>query len=777
MIAYRLHRPAMLLQSFKSALRNLLRHRQNAFIIILSLAIAFAFSNLLLAFLLHELRTDSFHPKKDRIYRLLSDDPFGDDRYQRYTIQSVAQFLKEHYAEVEAVCTISTLRAKGIRTVSSLSRYDDVQLVQTDSSFFQLFNYPVVEGHLAPTPLAGIVLTEALARRVLNEPPYLGQVVEMYLDSVSHQLPVVAVVAPQAENTQLRFDGIVMGNYLGEKYGGVSLLLVREGTDVAGLADKMNRNDAMPSIIGPGKLAYSLELYNESYFDGDTVQPFEQSRSSLLVQVCGMVIGLLFFSAGFNFITLLVVGLLHRKKEIGLRKVLGASRRMLGATVGTEVGLYVVVSWGISVLLTGLLLPYFNTAFETTLTVSYLTQLRVLTVAIGAILLVGLLTTGYLSHYLWTLNTIKLLSEQVHARLRMNRGLFTLQFLIATTLIVCSSVIVQQMRYIQSKPLGFNRELLELRAPDEETSAQLAVLKNRLLQHSSVPHAALSTGNPVSGNWLVRYELEEGEFYSPYQMSGDEDLIETLGLTVVRGRSFQLGNPTEKVINETFARHFNMDDPIGEKVPGTEDRIVGVVSDFNVVSLKKEIPLFILSYREDLPRLLVDASFTPLSELLPVLQSAWKAVYPNDPFEYQLISDQLLAQHHEDTFFYRIVISFTIASILIGCFGLYGIASFTSQQRTPEIGIRKVLGASVSNLILLLSKDYFRQLLIAFAVAIPVANYFMNDWLQSFVYRIDITAWLLLSPGMLMLLIALLTISTQTLRAATRNPVDSLRDE
>ena len=768
----------MLLQSLRSTLRNTLRHRQNAVIIILSLTIAFAFSNLLLAFLLHELGTDSFHTKKDRIYRLLSSDPWGDESRLRYTLREAAQFVEDRYPEVEAVCTISPLNTDGITTLGSAQAFDEIQLLEADTTFFRLFDYPIIEGSLTTSHREeGVVLTETAARQLLGEVPYTDQTIEIHVDSNRHQLPVIAVIAWPEENTQFRFDGVVMRHHPDRQRGGASFLLVQPEAAIRQLVNKINSNGDMPSL-GPERMTYFMEPFARSYFSSDDrSQPFEINRSSLLVQVCGLVIGLLFFSAGFNFITLLVVGLLHRKKEIGLRKTLGASRFGLSTTAGTEVGTFVAVSFILSVLLTIQLLPYFNTAFETTLTFSYLTQGKVLAVAGGGILLIGLLTTVGLGYYLWNLNTIKLLSEQVHPRLRMNRWLFTIQFLVATTLMVCSSVIIQQMDYIRSKPLGFNRNLLELRAPGEAEQIRLAALKNRLLQYPKISRVALSTSNPISGNWLVRYELEGDVFYSPYQMSGDEDLIETLGLTVTQGSSFKTGNPSGKVVNETFVRYFGMKDPIGEKIPGTEDQIVGVVNDFNAVSLKKEIPLFILSYRDTLPRLLVDMAAVPLSDLLPLVQTAWEEVYPNEPFEYRLINDELLAQHHDDTFFYRIIISFTIASILISCFGLYGITSFTSLQRTQEIGIRKVLGASVGSVFLLLSKDYFRWLLIALAVAVPVANYFMNEWLQSFAYRIDVTAWILLSPGLLILLIALLTISQQILRAATRNPVDSLRDE
>ena len=228
-----------------------------------------------------------------------------------------------------------------------------------------------------------------------------------------------------------------------------------------------------------------------------------------------------------------------------------------------------------------------------------------------------------------------------------------------------------------------------------------------------------------------------------------------------------------------------VENPIGATIPGTQgnengpDKIIGVVKDFNVVSFKQEIPPYIIAYNEnsDHDHLLIDISGQKLSTILPMVEKIWKEIYPDNPFNYKLIDDELMRKHEEDTLFLRMIISFTIASVLISCFGLFGIAAFTVLQRTKEIGIRKVLGASFSSILVLLSNDFVKLISIGFILAIPITNYFMGEWLQQFAYKTEIHWWMYALPGLLVLLIALLTISGHTLKAARQNPVDSLRYE
>jgi len=304
------------------------------------------------------------------------------------------------------------------------------------------------------------------------------------------------------------------------------------------------------------------------------------------------------------------------------------------------------------------------------------------------------------------------------------------------------------------------------------------LLKENLKSYPQFQNIAMSTGNPISGNAIVRLDLENKKVFSPFLISGDENLVETMGLTIIEGRGFQPQNKLGKLVNETFVKQLDITNPIGQELPpGADGFIIGVVKDFNSRSLKQEIPPYILSLSDNNMFLLIDISKVNLQKTIALISYEWKQIFPETPMSYKLIADELMDRHKEDALFFQMIISFTIASLLISCFGLYGIASFTTNQRTKEIGIRKALGASFSRIIFLIWKDYIKLIAISFVFAIPVANYFLKEWLQEFAYRIDLSWWVYLIPGIIILFIALITISGQSLKAANLNPVDSIKDE
>lgn len=770
----------MLLHALKTALRNLLRYPLNAVIIALSLTLAFSFATILLSFVIQELSTDSFHQNKDRIYRLISEDPFDPGKQLRYVTREAAEFIQSHFPEVESVAFVSEFSNKGI---GSEEPFQSLTVLATDSAFFSLFDYPFTEGdpETAIQPY-GIVLTTSAARRVLGTPPYLQQTIEMVLDSGSQVFRVTGIMADPPENTQLQFEALLMSNQIGNQWGGSAYFLLHPNASAQELVGKVNRNPEVPSLVRPGAVKYNLTSLQDTYFS--EVQPlrYEQSRDQLLIWICWLVVFLISAAASFNFINLFLIGLMSRKKEIGVRKVLGASRGTLGLGLGTEVGLYIIIALLLSAVITVQLLPWFNLSFDASLSVRYLINEKVLAALGGLVLLLGLMITLYLVFFSSRINPIRLLNNRGGEKIKINRFLITAQFFMTIGMMTCAMVVVEQMQYIQNKPLGFNRHLMQLDAPRDEKD-KLPVLKEKLLQHSEVTSVAQSLGNPISGNAIIRLELEDSTFYGAYFLSGDEDFVETMQLEIVEGQGFQPGYQQGKLVNETLVRYFDMDDPIGANIPGTEhneegpDKIIGVVKDFNAVSLKQEIPPYIISYSDEANRLLVDVSGRELGSLLPLVEQSWQEVFPNQAFTYRLIDDELLRKHQEDTRFFRMIISFTIASVLISCFGLFGIAAFTASQRTKEIGIRKVLGASVSSILLLLSRDFIKLIAAAFLLAIPVANYFMHEWLENFAYKIEISWWMFILPGTLVLLIALFTISGRTLKAASQNLVDSLRYE
>ena len=772
----------MLKNHIKTAFRNLFRHKRNALIIILSLTVAFSFSNILLSFVIYELNTDGFHKHKNRIYRLISDDPFEEGKQLRYVTREAANFIQTNFPEIEASTFVSKFDHKG---VGQEETFQNVTVLATDAAFFTLFDYQLIEGNpkTAIQP-DGMVLTASAAGNLLDQRPYVGQTIEMALDSGTHLFNVTGIVADPSENTQLQFDALILSNQIGNQWGGSAYLLLSPKADAESLVAKINQNEEVPSLVRPGAVDYDLSLLQDTYFSEVKPLPYEQGRNQLLVWICWGVVFLISFAASFNFINLFIISLIHRKKEMGVRKVLGASRGNLGLGLGVEVGLYIGISLVFSALFTVQILPWFNLSFNTSLSLTYLTNENVLLAIGGLVLMLGLFITLYLVYFSWRLHPIRLLSKNVVEKVKINRLLIGAQFFIAMGMMVCAAVVIGQMQYIQNKPLGFNRDLMQVDPPsDKEEKEKLPVLKQQLLQYPEFSSIALSLGNPISGNAIIRYELEDSTFYGAYFIAGDYDLIKTMHLEVIEGKPFRPGFSSGKLVNETFVRHFHMDAPIGVTIPGTEgnkngpDKIIGVVKDFNVVSFKQEIPPYIISYSETPDHLLIDISGKKLSTILPFIEKSWQEIYPGETFSYKLIDNELMAKHKEDTLFFRMIISFTIASVLISCFGLFGIAAFTAVQRTKEIGIRKVLGASVSSILVLLSKDFVKLIFIAFILAIPVANYFMSEWLQNFAYKIEISWWMFIIPGLVVLLIALLSMVGQTLKAAHTNPVESLRNE
>ena len=765
----------MFLFTIKSAVRSLLREKQNAFIILLSLTISFAFSNILITFISFEANTDSFHEKKDTIFRLFSDDPFEKGKKLRFIQTDVGQFLTDNFPEVKNVCNVTALNRTGVLLSTSEVEVHDKIVLEVDTTFFDLFNFPILEGNIAGAFMEeGIVLKESLAKILFKEAPYIGNIVVIKDGKDQKSMKVTAVLKQFYENTQFQFDAIALRQNPG---GGSLFLELHENANRELLTKKINESKEMPSLMGPGFSKYELEPLTSVYFNPSNVQPYDQYRNKQLITICWVIVLLLSFTASFNFINLYVVGLMTRRKEMGIKRVLGASKWNLLRSIGTEVGLYVLVSILLSLILTYYLLPFFNSALNTKLSFSYFIYVKVFTIVFGSIALLGLFITIYLTVFTWRLHPVGLINDKLSNKVKANRVLFTVQFFITVGLVICSFVVIRQMQFIKNKPLGFNKQLMQLQIPDDAPTEKLTVLKETLLKNSQISHVAVSSGNPISGNWMLRYELEDGQFYAPFLLSGDESLVETLGLTIIEGKNVNPQDQHGKLVNETLARKFDMKDPIGMTIPGSEDHIVGVVRDFNSVSLKKEIPPYIISFDAGQKYLLIDISNLDLEKLKSLVIKEWQRIFPDLLFEYKLIENELLAKHLEDEYFYRMIISFTIASLLISCFGLYGIASFTTSRRTKEIGIRKVLGATIGNIIFLVWKDYLKLIAISYIIAVPVVSYFLDAWINEFAFKIELSWWLYVIPALFILCIVLLTIGGLSFKAAAANPVESLRNE
>ena len=765
----------MLWTTIKIAFRNLLRQKIYSFIIILSLAFGLSISNILFVFLYQELSTDSFHSKKERIYRLLTDNPMGQKGKISFILEISTDHIAVNYPEIEAICKVVAVDELALSNEEIL--LEDLIILGADSSFFKLFDFPLLQGNkeIALQP-GGIVITKHLAEVIFGHPNVMGEELLLQQKELQKVITVTGVLDDNPSQSHLKFDALVSYAEFNNPWWSVDYLLLNANTNPIHLEDKINQDKNVPGLLGPGKSTFFLQPLKEVYFDQDNTRPYSVARASMFIWIGWTVSILILLIAGFNFINLFLLLLMKRKKEFGIKKVLGASVASIRNTTITEVFIYVSLSYALSLFLTLFFLPEFNNSLNTAIEFSDFSNFNVV-IAYGAIIfLLSAVVVFYLSGKLSKLPPISVISGNVTSRVKFNKVMLQFQFVISIVLTICAITIIAQINYIKNKPLGFNRNLIELEVADSIMKTKLPVLKQKLLEISGINNVAITNGNPL-GNWKIRYELENDEYYTPNVFSGDEDLINTFGLELIRG---DYHNRKGEIVNETLVKYFNFIDPLGETLPGTKNLIIAVVKDFNIGSFKNEIPPVVISLDENDPlgkSMILDYPAGKLAGILPEIEKSWQRVYPDYPFGYRLIEDELIKAHKDDLYFLKIIVSFSLISILITCFGLFSLAWAITQNRTKEIGIRKVIGATFIDIFRLLTVDFSKWILVAFILATPIAWYLMNEWLQNFSFRIKLSPVIFMAGGIIIFVIALLTVSIHAIRAARVNPVDELRNE
>jgi putative ABC transport system permease protein len=745
-------------------------------VIVLSLITGFVCANVLILFLVFETNTDKFHTKRERIFQLFSNDPFRGSGLIAYIPDHFHNYLAANYGEVEKVCQLFNI--DGITIEASNHTFHDFTVLSVDSAFFGLFDFPLMYGRkdncLAP---GKIVLSKEKALTLFGKTDVEGQVVTASTSDTTQELVVSAVVDKPNENSHLTFDALVVHSvFAGTFNGGATYALLANSYSLESLLEKINNDTQRPGLIGPGKMNYFFYPLSESYFNTDNRMAFMKTRNPVFLKVGYIVCGLVLAIASFNFINLFLLFWQNRRKEIGIKKVLGVTRMGLFKFSMIEASVYVVTPCLLSLIIVSGTIPIFNSIFEANLSPRYLLNTKVLTLTSLILLLSCGLVTVLSVMKQWSMKPISLMVKD-SSKVSFNKLLFTIQFAISITLAICAITIIRQMHHVENAPLGFNRHIVQLNAPDKQSSTSLSVLKQQISQVSGVHSVTVGGGNPISGNMVARYELDNDEFYSPYLFSGDEDFIKTLGLTLIAGE-LPTQNDNGKLVNQKLVRQFNLKDPIGQLVPGTtKDRIIGVVEDFTCSSFKQEIPPVIISFTTDGQSLLVGYEGSDLKRILPQLKAAWANLFPDHPFNYRILQEELLRKYKDDTFFYKTIITFSIISMILSCFGLFALSWAVIESRTKEIGIRKVLGATSADILNLLTVTFTKRIVVAFVIAAPIGYYFMNQWLTRFANKIDFNIWIFGLAALIVTLVAVVTLSLQILKATIVNPIDEIRNE
>ncbi len=818
----------------KITLRNLTRNKVSSIINISGLAIGLACVLLIGMYVKDELGYDRFFNDANRIYRVNTHEKMGNEEFVAgHTPPPVGLALLNNIPEVESYTRIYKPGNEIIHYVSNGQKnaLTEKSLLSVDSNFLQFFNYPLIEGNRA-TCLNGpnsVVLTERAAKKYFGSTSAIGK--NLVFDEYSAPFTVTAVLKDLPSQSSLQFD--VLQSNVGMppvKRFNWSWIWLQMGTYVKLKPNIANDRAALQQIeakfpamvrqqaatafkrIGQpfdefikkgGKYELILQpLTDVHLYSANIGSRFIAQGDIKYVYVFSAIALFIILLACVNFMNLATAQSAKRAREVGIRKVLGSERKQLVLQFLSEAFVYTLFAAVIALVLVILCLPSFNNLSAKTLNLKELLNIYVWGGLFALILITSLLAGSYPAFFLTSFKPVQVLKGN---NLKISGGSFftrnalvVFQFTVSTVLIVCTIVVYKQLMYTQSKDLGFNKENVLMISDADRLGQSEESFRQELLRLPEVANASISTSVPTQSLFTDSYIPEASadnvtaseKTVNLSSFIVDDSFVPTLKLKMAEGRNFSksFSDSASVILNETAAKLMGWKDPIGKSItyPGGNDvrfKIVGVVKDFNTESLHNAVSPFALFYTTSktyqIGTSYISVRIKPgdYNKAISSIQNKWKAFMPNNPFEYSFMDDEFDALYRTDQTVGKVFSVFTCLSIAVACLGLLGLAMFTAERRTKEIGIRKVLGASVQNVVGMLSMDFVKLVIIASLIAFPIAWYAMSKWLQDFAYPITISWWVFAMAGVTTMIIALATVSYQSVKAALMNPVKSLKNE
>jgi putative ABC transport system permease protein len=808
----------MLKNYIKIAFRNLKRYKGYSLINIAGLATGIACCLLILLLVRDDLRFDRFHEHKSQIYRVIVQEPgrfyMGLD-YFAVTPAPLASALKEEYPEVIAATKI--YQSNDVIMSTKDKRFYEDGFLWADDRFFDIFTFPFLRGDpsKALSEPYSMVISERMAHKYFGDEDPIGKIMAL---SNRYDFTVAGIMKDIPQNSHLRFDFLAslmtlksirgQEDYL-ERWGNYAYytyILLPEGYSPKDLENKlpgfvekymgdrlrrMRQQDptrqASRFFLQPLK---RIHLYSHINFE---VSPNSDIRQIYLLSALALVILII---ACINYMNLATARSAIRAREVAMRKVIGAQRRqIIRQFIGESLFLSFIVIL-LAAILVELFLPVFNSILSKSIRLHFFHDWDFFLGLICVALVLGIISGSYPAFFLSSFQPSAVLKGSTKADIKgstLRRILVIFQFAASIALVISTVIIYSQITYIRNKKLGFNREqVVVLPVRDRELSENHEPFKHELLQNPAVFGCTASTWLPnnirTNVGDTIWEGMEEGADLQVYLLEVDYDFIGLFEIKLVEGRNFSREFSTDSqayIINETARKIFGWEKALGKRFGfrrrlETEEigQVIGVVEDFHFLSLNQEIqPLVIHLAENPAPYLSSKISTENIAGTIGFLEEKWKKFSPNYPFEYFFLDDDFEKMYRSEMRLGKTFMSFTVLAVFIACLGLFGLASFTSEQRTKEIGVRKVLGASVSHIVVLLSKEFPKWVLIASFIAWPVAYYTVSRWLQSFAYRISIGIWAFLLGTGLALLVAMITVSFKATRAALTNPADALRYE
>ena len=791
---YHLNTIDMLKNYFKIALRNFWRQKGYSFINISGLSLGLACSLLILLWVQDELSFDQFHEKGNALYLVMKNDHYSDGQLETNpgTPGPLSEVLEEEVPEIENITRV-TYNWEKLFTVEEKNFKE--QGYYADSTFFEIFSFPLIAGDqkTALNDVSSIAISESLAQKYFGSVGHaMGKTIRL-----DHQedYRVSGIFEDTPKNSTLQFDFILPFQ-----------VFWKTNKHIQSWGNNFIRTYVQlhPDASSEKVSAKIKDFVNQKYQGADTelfLYPFERLYLTnfeggkpsggriVMIRLFAIIAVFILLIACINFMNLATARSSQRAKEVGIRKVVGAGRTSLIRQFMSESVLTTFLSMVVALLLVELILPAFNQLTGKLMIVPYGNPNFLIALA-GLTLFTGILAGSYPAFFLSSFNSVKVLKGTfipASGASHLRQGLVVFQFALSIVLITGTLVVYQQIQYIKNKDLGVDLENLVYFEGNPGIMKHFEVYKNELLQMAGIQLVTTSSASPIemynNTTWLEWEGKNPDDNISFNIVQVGYDFLETAGIALKEGRTFSPTFSTDTanvIINEEAARSMGMQDPLGKrmKVWRREGNIIGVVKDFHNQDLHTPIPPLIITLRpEDTRMVLVRTKAGETQAAIASLEKLHQKYDKEYPFEYHFVDQDFEQMYRTDTLIGQLAGYFGFLAISISCLGLFGLASYTAERRTKEMGIRKVLGASVQSLVALLTRSYTKLILLAFIIAIPIAWLLANQFLQEYAYRIELSPGLFLLAGILILLIAWLTVSYQSIKAALANPVDALRDE
>lgn len=791
----------MIKNLIKTAIRNILKDFGYSSLNIIGLTIGITSALFLIIYVFDEISYDRYHEKADRIYRVSSHISETDDEFTWIVAQIPfgPQVVKD-YPEVQAsVRFIDFARAP--------FKYNDREFYEenffyVDSAVFDVFTYRFIQGDpkkalMEPNTM---VLTKTIANKYFGNEDPIGKT----LTSGEEAYRITGVIEDVPKNSHFRFDALASrkslpSDFVGSwgNFGVLTYLLFPQDFDVKAFEVKMQEmyKKYMAEIFERRniKIEYKLDPITWIHLNSTNAGETEPTGSMTYVYIFSIVALFLILIAAMNYMNLATARSTRRAREVGLRKVVGSNRSRLILQFLSESTILTIISLVLSILAVILLLPKFNTLAGKTFELNIIQSPVVIISAITIILVVGVIGGSYPAFYLSRFLPTAVLKGEITKGSSGNmfrKILVVFQFLISVSMIICTLIVYKQLSYLKTKDLGYDQKnVLSISLTNRSMVRNFPAFKQKVSENPNVINVT-STNTPVgagSGKVLFSIETDEGVVERGINFAVvDHDFIETLGIKMVSGRDFQSDLPGDTIngviVNQTLSKRMKWSDPLNKRVELGDGsfikaKVIGVMQDYHQTGMYNEIESLMLIYRPSSRIIYIKLADNEIQESIKFIEKTWKELYPEQPFEYKFLSDTFNNQFEADEKRGFIFTLFTILAILIACLGLFGLASYMVEQRTKEIGIRKVMGATEAVIIKLISREFLILVAISIVIAIPVSFYIMSNWLENYVYRTNLSVSVFLLAAFISIMITFLTISYKAWKASLLNPAESLRTE